>query len=163
MDCVRAVEFLLSRPEVDSSRIGVMGGSQGGGLTLVTAGLCSGKIKACSFFDPFPCDTRDHLKIRTMCNTEIKNFLNFYNNECTLEDALNIQDLLDTKGFAGWIKCPVFFVTSLFDDDAPPHLGFSAYNKITAPKSFKIYPDLGHLNDKTHAVQMQFLKEQLGF
>jgi cephalosporin-C deacetylase-like acetyl esterase len=163
MDCVRAVEFLLSRDEVDSSRIGVMGGSQGGGLTLVTAGLCSDKIKACSFFDPFPCDTRHHLKIRTMCTREIKNYLKFYNNECSFEDALNVQDLLDTKGFAEWIKCPSFFVTSLFDDDVPSHMGFSAYNRITAPKSFKIYPELGHLNDKAHGVQMQFMKVKLGF
>ncbi len=163
MDCVRAVEFLLSRPEVDTDRIGVMGGSQGGGLTLATAALCRDNIKACSFFDPFPCDVRDHLKIRTMCNKEFKNFLKFYNNECTLEDALNVQDLLDAKGFAEWIKCPVFFVTSLFDDDVPPHIGFSVYNKISAPKSFKIYPGLGHLNDETHGVQMQFLKNELGF
>jgi len=163
MDCVRAVDFLLSRPEVDTSRIGVMGGSQGGGLTLAAAGLCSGKIKACSFFDPGPCDPRDHLRIRTMCKREFINFLKFYNNECTLEDALNVWDLIDTKRFAGWIKCPVFFVTSLFDDDIPPHLGFSAYNRISAPKSFKIYPELGHLNDKAHGVQMQFLKNELGF
>jgi cephalosporin-C deacetylase-like acetyl esterase len=163
MDCARAVEFLLSRAEVDASRIGVMGGSQGGGLTLAVAGLCRDKIKACSFFDPFPCDTRDHLRIRTMCNREIKNHLKFYNNECTFEDALKVQDLLDTKGFAEWIKCPVFFVTSLFDDDAPSHMGFSAYNRISAPKSFKIYPGLGHLNDKAYGVQMQFLKTELGF
>lgn len=163
MDCVRAVEFLLSRPEVDGARIGVMGGSQGGGLTLATAGLCRDHIKACSFFDPFPCDTRHHLKIRTMCNFEMKNFLKYYHDECSLEDALTVQDLIDTKGFAEWITCPTFFVTSLFDDDAPPHLGFSAYNRISAPKSYKIYPELGHLNDKTFTVQMQFLKNQLGF
>ena len=163
MDCVRAVEFLLSRPEVDASRIGVMGGSQGGGLTLATAGLCSAEIKACSFFDPFPCDTRDHLRIRTMCNREFKNFLDYYKNECAFEDALKVQDLLDTKGFAAWIKCPVFFVTSLFDDDAPPHMGFSAYNRISAPKHFKIFPGLGHLNDKTYGEQFQFLKNELGF
>lgn len=163
MDCVRAVEFLLSRPEVDTSRIGVMGGSQGGGLTLVTAGLCGYKIQACSYFDPFPCDTRDHLKIRTMCNREIGNFLQHYNNKCSFEDAMKIQDLLDTKGFAAWIKCPTFFVTSLFDDDAPSHMGFAAYNRISAKKSFKIFPELGHLNDQAHSVQMQFLKTKLGF
>jgi cephalosporin-C deacetylase-like acetyl esterase len=163
MDCVRAVEFLLSRPEVDPARIGVMGGSQGGGLTLAAAGLCNDKIKACSFFDPFPCDTRDHLKIRTLCNRQIGSYLKYYNNECSFEDALGVQDLLDTKGFAEWIKCPVFFVTSLFDDDAPPHLGFSAYNRITSEKSYKIYPELGHLNDKAREVQMLFMKKELGF
>jgi len=163
MDCVRAVEFLLSRPEVDPSRVGVMGGSQGGGLTVATAGLCNDQIKACSFFDPFPCDVRDHLKTRTMCNKEFKSYLNFYHNECSFEDALNVQDLLDAKGFAAWIKCPAFFVTSLFDDDVPPHIGFSVYNRISSPKSFKIYPELGHMNDKARGVQMQFMKKELGF
>jgi cephalosporin-C deacetylase-like acetyl esterase len=123
LDCVRAIEFLFSRPEVDTTRIGVMGGSQGGGLTLAAAGLCSGKVKACSYFDPGPCDPRDHLKTRTLCKREFLNFLKFYNNECTLEDALNVWDLIDTKEFAPWIKCPTFFVTSLFDDDIPSHLG----------------------------------------
>jgi cephalosporin-C deacetylase-like acetyl esterase len=163
LDCVRAVEFLAARPEVDASRIGVMGGSQGGGLALATAGLCNDKIKACSYFDPFPCDTRDHLKIRTMCNTEIRNYLKFYDNECSFEDALHVQDLIDTKGFAGWIRCPVFFLTSLFDDDSPPHLGFSAYSKISAPKRFKIFPEDSHLNEKVFGEQMQFLKSELGF
>ncbi|MFH1197904.1 MAG: acetylxylan esterase [bacterium] len=164
MDCVRAVEFLLSRPEVDASRIGVMGGSQGGGLTLATAGLCSDKIKACAYFDPFPCDTRDQLKIRTMCNSEIKNFLNFYNNECTFEDALSVQDLLDTKGFAKMIKCPAFFATALFDDDCPPHMGFAAYNGIASRKQFKIFPNDSHLGESNpYGALMQFLKSELKF
>jgi len=163
MDCVRAVEFLLSRPEVDGSRIGVMGGSQGGGLTLTIAGLCNDHIKACSYFDPGPCDPRDHLKIRQLCKREFINFLEYYHNECTLEDALNVWDLIDTKGFAEQIKCPTFFVTSLFDDDIPPHLGFAAYNQISAPKRYQIYPELGHLNDKVFEAQMQFLKDQLRF
>lgn len=163
MDCVRAVELLLSRPEVDTARIGVMGGSQGGGLTLAVAALCRNNIKACAFFDPFPCDTRHHLKIRTMCTQQIKGFVQYYNNECSFEDALKVQDLIDSKGFASWIKCPSFFVTSLFDDDAPSHMGFSAYNSIQAPKQFKIYPELGHMNDKAHGVQMEFMKRELGY
>ena len=39
MDCVRGVDFLCSRPEIDTSRIGVWGFSQGGGLSLATAAL----------------------------------------------------------------------------------------------------------------------------
>ena len=36
---VRGVDFLCSRPEVDASRIMISGGSQGGGLSMVLAGL----------------------------------------------------------------------------------------------------------------------------
>jgi cephalosporin-C deacetylase-like acetyl esterase len=36
---VRSVDFLLAQPEVDPSRLAVVGGSQGGGLAMVAAGL----------------------------------------------------------------------------------------------------------------------------
>ncbi|HEY4789215.1 MAG TPA: acetylxylan esterase [Bacteroidales bacterium] len=157
MDCVRAVEFLLRRPEVDTNKVYVIGASQGGGLTLATAGLCHDKIRACAYFDPFITDTRDQLKIRTLCNTEIKSFLNYYNNECSFEDALKIQDLIDTKGFADWITCPVFFTTGLFDDDCPPHMGFAAYNRIKSQKQFKIYPDDSHLEESGCFTEMKKL------
>ncbi len=39
MDCVRAIDFVANRPEVDARHIGLMGGSQGGGLTLAVAAL----------------------------------------------------------------------------------------------------------------------------
>ena len=161
MDCVRAVEFLLSRAEVDTNHIYVMGGSQGGGLTLAVAGLCRDKIKACAYFDPFMCDTRDQLKIRTLCNSEIKAFLKYYNNACSFEQALHVQDLIDVKGFASWIQCPVFFATALFDDDCPPHMGFAAYNKIQSPKQFKIYPEDSHLSESNAYAEMKtFLLNQ---
>ncbi len=135
-----------------------MGGSQGGGLSLATAGLCGKKINACAYFDPFPCDTRDQLKIRTLCNTEIKTFLKYYNDECSFNDALNVQDLVDTKGFADWITCPVFFTTALFDDDCAPHAGFATFNKIKSPKHFKIYTEDSHLGESNpYAAMKKFL------
>ena len=41
MDCVRGIDFLASRPEVDKDAIGMWGRSQGGGYTLATASLDS--------------------------------------------------------------------------------------------------------------------------
>ena len=42
VDCVRALDVLATRPEVDMSHVGVTGGSQGGGLTLAVSALDSG-------------------------------------------------------------------------------------------------------------------------
>ena len=39
VDTWRSIDFLLSRPEVDPTRIGVTGTSQGGGLTICTAAM----------------------------------------------------------------------------------------------------------------------------
>mgnify|MGYP006283618031 CR=1 FL=1 len=39
MDCIRGIDFLCSRPEVDAERIGVEGGSQGGAFALAMGGL----------------------------------------------------------------------------------------------------------------------------
>ncbi len=145
MDCVRGVDFLLSRPEIDHSKIGVDGGSQGGGLALATAGLCGSNIAACAFFDPFLCDTRDQIQIRTMIKKEFKSFLQYPGNDCDVNQILAVQDYVDSKGFASKIKCPVYFATSLFDDDCPSHCGFSAYNSITTKKKFEIFPHDSHM------------------
>lgn len=150
MDCVRAVDFLCSREEVDHDKIAVKGGSQGGGLTLATAALCSDRIAACAYFDPFPCDMRHQIKIRTTCETELKNDLAYYGNPCTFDDVMNIQDYIDTRSFASKIKCPVLFTVALFDDDCPAHVGFAAYNLITSKKQHIVYPYDGHIQGFTH-------------
>ncbi|NCO35717.1 MAG: hypothetical protein AUJ92_08560 [Armatimonadetes bacterium CG2_30_59_28] len=43
---VRAVDFMLAQPQVDPNRVAVVGGSQGGGLAMVCAGLDS-RVKFC--------------------------------------------------------------------------------------------------------------------
>jgi cephalosporin-C deacetylase-like acetyl esterase len=150
MDCVRAIDFLYSRPEVDAHRIAVKGGSQGGGLTLATAALCADKVAACAYFDPFPCDMRHQIRIRTTCETELKNDLSYYGNPCSFRDMMNIQDLIDTRSFASKIKCPALYTAALFDDDCPVHGGFAAYNLIKSPKQYKIFPNDGHIEGFTH-------------
>ncbi len=163
MDCVRAIDFLYSRLETDTARVGVCGGSQGGGLTLATAGLCGKRIAACAYFDPFLCDLHDFFNIRTLCKKQIIGFLNHYNNPCSYEEALAIQELIDTKGFASWITCPVYFTTALFDDDCPPHVGFAAYNSITTPKEFRIYPHDSHLGESgPYGALSEWLKKKFG-
>ncbi|MCK9160873.1 MAG: acetylxylan esterase [Bacteroidaceae bacterium] len=162
MDCVRAVDFLCSRPEVDIHRIAVKGGSQGGGLTLATAALCSDKIAACAYFDPFPCDMRHQIRIRTTCETELKNNLSYYGNPCSFGDAMNVQDLIDTRSFASEIKCPVLYTAALFDDDCPVHGGFTAYNLIKSPKQYKVFPNDGHIEGFAHdAIIMNWIDTTL--
>lgn len=164
MDCIRALEFLLSREEVDKSKVGVLGGSQGGGLALMTAGLAPEEVKACAYFDPFPTDLKNHIKIRTLIEDEINNCLAYYNYTCSFNNAINTLDYLDTKYFAKKIKCPTLYVTGLLDDDCPSRLGFSAYNEINTPKQFKIFPNDSHVGESNNKKEMMsFFRNQFGF
>jgi cephalosporin-C deacetylase-like acetyl esterase len=145
MDCVRAIDFLLSQPTIDKNKIGVLGGSQGGGLALATAGLCKNNIAACGIFDPWLCDIRHQAKIRTTINQEIDFFATYPSIDCDAEQTFAVLDFVDTKYFATDITCPVRFAASLFDDDCPVHNGFSAYNNIKTDKKYFVYPNDSHL------------------
>ena len=164
MDCIRAVDFLISRAEVDTSKIGVLGSSQGGGLALMTAGLASKNISACAYFDPFPTDLQNHIKIRKLIKNEIDGFLKFYKNVCDFETAMNNLNYIDTMYFSKMIKCPTLYITGLMDDDCPSRIGFSAYNNINSEKSYKIFPNDSHIGETgTRKEMMAFFKEQFEF
>lgn len=147
MDCVRAIDFLLSQDQVDHSKIAVVGGSQGGGLTLATAALCSEHIAACAFFDPFLCDIKHQTEIRTIVQKEFELFTEAKGNNCDVEQIYKVQEFNDTKNFADKIKCPTTFLAAFFDDDCPVHCGFAAYNLINAPKNYMVFPKDSHLGE----------------
>lgn len=164
MDCIRALEFLLTRSEVDTSKIGVIGGSQGGGLALMTAGLMPDKVSACAYFDPFPTNLRNHIKIRTMIKDEVNAYLKYYDYACDFEAALTTFDFLDTKYFTKNIKCPTFYTTALLDDDCSSRIGFVAFNEIKSQKEFKIFPNDSHIGESSwKESSMLFFKKQFGF
>jgi len=65
MDCVRGIDFLFSRHEVDTTRVAVEGASQGGALTFATAALNNSRIKACAPQVPFLSDFEDYFQVAT--------------------------------------------------------------------------------------------------
>ena len=70
MDCLRAVDFLYSREEVDTTRIAVEGGSQGGALSFATAALDNRRIALCVPQVPFLSDFRDYFSIASWPATD---------------------------------------------------------------------------------------------
>lgn len=59
IDACRAVDFILTRPEVDGTRIGVHGSSQGGALTSTTAALRRDVIICGAAGPPYLCGFMD--------------------------------------------------------------------------------------------------------
>ncbi len=144
LDCGRALEFLSSRPEVDSSRIAVAGGSQGGGLALASAALYPDIVKACIAGSPYLGDFSDHMRIRDVYRWELQGHVDRLHG-LTWDHVYRAMSLVDTVNLAPRIRCPVLMGTGLFDDDCPPHIGFAVFNEIYAPKDYLVYPKLGHM------------------
>jgi cephalosporin-C deacetylase-like acetyl esterase len=143
MDCVRAVDFLCSREEVDQRYIVVQGGSQGGALSFATAALDNRRIALCIPHIPFLSDFKDYFRLVGWPANE---FIDFEkeNQSFGWDGIYNTLSYFDIKNLAGMIRCPVFMAIGLKDDCCPPHINFAAYNQLTVPKIYSAFPESGH-------------------
>lgn len=134
---VRATELLAARPEVDPERILVTGSSQGGGLTLVAAGLYP-HYRAAVANVPGLC--------RLDWNFEILN-PPYFPIAASVETRPMIATTLkyfDAVQFARRIQCPTWISVGLRDDVTPAMGVFCAYNAIPGRKAMLVQPLTAH-------------------
>ncbi len=143
MDCVRAVDFLFSRSEVDTSRVAVEGGSQGGALSFATAALDNERIDLCVPHVPFLSDFRDYFKVAGWPGGEFRQYFEDHP-EIPEDEIYKNLSYIDIKNLAPWIKAPVLMSIGLMDETCPPHINFAAYNQLNVPKEYIVYPYAGH-------------------
>lgn len=144
IDAIRTIDFLLSRDEVDSGRIGVTGGSQGGGLTIVTAALRP-EIRAAAAGAPYLCGFMDAIELtHTYPYQEIRDYLRLYPQR--LEAVRETLAYFDGINFAPRITCPIMVYIGLQDNVCPPETGYAVWNAIGS-KEKAIYPYDGHGHD----------------
>ena len=159
LDCVRAVDFLCSREEVDSKRIAVRGGSQGGGLSLSTAAL-DPRISLCAPHIPFL--TNWDLYFKTSHWPEMDKWIESKESR-TWQTTLKTMSYFDTMNMASWIKCPVFMGVGLQDAICPPVTNFAVYNHLKGKKNYRVYPQNRHSVDKSfHPMVFNWIREHFG-
>lgn len=160
MDCIRAVDFLFSRDEVDTSRVVVAGGSQGGALSFATAALDNERIDLCVPHVPFLSDFRDYFKVASWPAGEFFEYFKQHP-EIPEDDIYKTLSYIDIKNLAPWIKAPLFMSVGLVDKTCPPHINFAAYNQLTVPKQYFVYPESGHgLPGAYYNMMMEYIREQ---
>jgi cephalosporin-C deacetylase len=160
MDCIRAVDFLYSRDEVDKTRVAVEGGSQGGALSFATAALDNERIDVCVPHVPFLSDFRDYFKVAGWPAAEF--FAYFEEHPEIPEDEIyrNLS-YIDIKNLAPWINAPVLMSIGLMDKTCPPHINFAAYNQLTVPREYIVYPYAGHgLPGAYDKVKYDYIRKQ---
>lgn len=162
MDCLRAVDFLFSRPEIDTTRIAVEGGSQGGALSFATAALDNERIALCVPHVPFLSDFRDYFRLVGWPSGEMHNFVRD-NENADWETIYNTLSYIDIKNLAPWIKVPVFMSVGLLDDTCPNHINFAAYNQLNVEKEYIAFPWSTHRIDASwNSLKYEFIREKFG-
>lgn len=154
--CVRALDYLTSLPEWDGRNVFVQGGSQGGALSLITAGLDS-RVTACVANHPALSDMAGYLDDRAGGYPHF----NRLNNMLTTE-KVETMAYYDVVNFARRITCPVFLTWGYNDNVCPPTTSYIVWNLITAPKESLITPINEHwTSETTNHRQMLWLKEHM--
>lgn len=141
LGCVRANDFLFSLPEFDGTNLGVIGGSQGGALSIVTAAL-DPRVKYLAAYYPALCDLTGYLKGRAGGWPHMFEKSNLaYNNK---KDKLETVKYYDVVNFARLLKVPGIYSWGYNDDVCPPTSMYAAYNVISAPKTLHLALETGH-------------------
>ncbi len=157
MDAVRAVETARSHPAVNSSKIILTGGSQGGGIALATAALVP-DIAAVMPNVPFLCHYRRATEITDkLPYEEIAHFCKIHRDK--VEQVFATLAYFDGVNFAPRITAPALFSVALMDTICPPSTVYAAYNHLTSPvKDIKIWPYNNHEGGETYQTlaQIQF-------
>lgn len=146
LDTAQLAGIVMAMPEVDASRVGAFGGSQGGGLTLACAALEPRIARAVPIY-PFLCDYRRvwEMDLAVAAYEELRTFFRLFDPRHEREDeTFERLGYIDVQFLAPRIRGEVLMAVGLMDTVCPPSTQFAAYNKITSKKSLAIYPDFGH-------------------
>jgi cephalosporin-C deacetylase-like acetyl esterase len=111
LDCLRAVDFLVSRPEIDVSRIGAEGASQGGGLAFATAALDS-RVMFCAPDVPWLGDWVGYLETADWARENYPTLIARYPG-LTFSGINRLLSYFDTMNMAEWITCPVLMSVNI--------------------------------------------------
>jgi cephalosporin-C deacetylase len=141
LGCVRANDFIASLPQYDGTNLGVMGGSQGGALSIVTAALDT-RVKYLAAYYPALADVTGYLKGRAGGWPHLFDKTNLAFNNTT--EKIATAGYYDVVNFARQLKVPGIYSMGFNDETCPPTSMYAAYNVISAPKELFIVPETGH-------------------
>ena len=141
LGCVRAVDYVFSLPEFDGETLAVTGGSQGGALSIVTAGL-DNRVKWLAPFYPALCDVTGYIENRAGGWPHM--FRNADASDPVTRKKIEVSKYYDVVNFARHVKAEGFYSWGFNDNVCPPTSMYSAYNVINAPRQLFLAPDTGH-------------------
>lgn len=158
VDAVRAVDWVAGRQEIDKGRIGVVGGSQGGGLALMAA-IMSDKPSYAVADIPNMCHMDYGILYSTGSLTEAAEYVKRFPDQW--DAVLDTLSYFDIMNLAEKLKIPVMVSVGLKDTVCMPETIFAAYNRMNSPKELHIYPFNGHeVGDLHYRKVLEYVKQR---
>lgn len=155
--CVRAVDYLTSLPDWDGKNVIVQGGSQGGALALVTAGLDK-RVTACVANHPALSDMAGYKSGRAGGYPHL--FKNYQGMDTP--EKINTLAYYDVVNFAKQIKVPVYMTWGYNDNTCPPTTSYIVYNVLDCPKEALITPINEHwTSEATEYGHLKWIQKHL--
>ena len=144
LDCLRGVQFLFSRDEVDPRQVGAHGGSQGGLFAVAVAAL-EPRIACVASNVPSWSAFADREVLATG-GTQLR--VNQILREAVTTGAAVRRSLAltDAANLATRVHCPVQVTAGGIDGLCPWPTCVVLYNRLPrdAPRDFRLFPDAGH-------------------
>ena len=138
--------IVMGLPGVDQNRVGAIGSSQGGGLTLACAAL-EPRIKRIAPCHPFLSDFKRvwDMDLDKDAYDELRYYFRSFDPLHKREKEIFTKlGYIDVQHLAPRIKAETLMAITLQDSICPPSTQFAAYNKIKAKKKMALYFDYAH-------------------
>ena len=152
----------MEMDDIDETRVGAYGGSQGGALTIACSALEPRICRAAPQY-PFLCDYKRvwEMDLAKAAYEELNEYFRRFDPRHEREEAIFTRlGYIDLQYLAPRIRAKVMMATGLMDTTCPPSTQFAAFNKMTCEKKSVIYPDFGHeglpdFSDMTYMFMME--------
>lgn len=155
---VRCIDFLTSLPEWDGKNVAVQGGSQGGALAIIAAGLDK-RVTQCVANHPALSDMAAYAeKGRTGGYPHFNKYHEILKNQ----DCLNTMAYYDVVNFARKVTVPTYLTWGYNDITCPPTTSYAVWNTLKCEKEALLTPINEHwTTSETNYQQMVWIKEHL--
>jgi len=155
--CIRCIDLLTSLPEWDGKNVITQGGSQGGALSLITAGLDK-RVTACVANHPAMSDMAGYKDNRA------GGYPHFFikMKDADTPEKIKTMEYYDVVNFAKQITVPTYMTWGYNDNTCPPTTSYIVYNVLNCPKEALITPINEHwTSEDTEYGHMVWIKNHL--
>ena len=154
---IKSIDLLTSLPEWDGKNVAVQGGSQGGGLSIVAAGLDS-RVTLCCANHPAMADMAAYAEPGRTGGWPHMN----RTKGLLTPNNINTLAYYDVVNFARHVKCLTRMTWGYNDDTCPPTTSYAVWNTLTCPKESLITPVNEHwTSEETEAAHCEWILNNL--